>query len=115
MKSTRRIIKLGCVALLLMLGALVLYSYQRLLVFERRFMPEIATLPTRHERRVSFHFIALWSATWIPHWTVTYHEQPLTDTEYIDPAITVDLFGRIVDVASKEVFSAVETYKREYQ
>ena len=66
-------------------------------------MPDITTLSKRHERRVSFHVIELWSATRLPHWTVTYHEQPVTDTEYIDPSLTVDVFGRIADAASKEV------------
>ena len=78
-------------------------------------MPEFATLSTRHERRVSFHVIELWGATWIPHWTVTYYEQPVTDLEYIDPSLTVDLFGRIADAASKEVYGPVETYKRQHQ
>lgn len=115
MKSKRKIFGLCCVAFLVAFGALSLVSYRRLLAFENRFMPEFATLPTHHERRVSFHVIELWAATWIPHWTVTYHEQPVRDTEYIDPSLTVDLFGRIVDSASKEVNWAVETYKQQRQ
>lgn len=77
-------------------------------------MPDLATLRTHHERRVYFRVIETGSVTKLPHWIVTYHEQPVTDTEYIDPSITVDLFGRIADAASKDVSWAVERYKQEH-
>jgi hypothetical protein len=78
-------------------------------------MPELAALATHHERRVSFRLCERRSATHLPHWTVTYHEQPVTDTGYTDPSLTVDFFGRIADAVSKEVFLAVESYKRSPQ
>jgi hypothetical protein len=112
-KAKLRPIGLICIVLFLAFGALAFFSYRRLLAFENRFMPNLATLPTHHERRVSFRVVDLGSATRLPHWTVAYHEQPVTDTERIDPSITVDLFGRIADAASKDVSSAVESYQQE--
>jgi len=114
-KSKLTIIGLFCVTLVVALAALSYYSYRRLLEFEHMFMPEFTTLSTNHERRVLFHVFDLWEGTLLPHWTVTYHEEPVTDTEYIDPSITVDLFGRILDGSSKEVSWAVETYKGQNQ
>jgi hypothetical protein len=102
-------IVLICIVLVLAFGALAFFSYRRLLAFEHRFMPHLTTLPTHHERRVSFRV----SVTRLPHWIVAYHEQPVTDTEYIAPSITVDLFGRIADAASKDVYWAVERYMQE--
>lgn len=112
MNTKLRLIGLICAGLVLAFGVLAFFSYRRLLAFEHRFMPDLTTLPTHHERRVSFRVIELGSVTRLPHWRVTYHEQPVTDTEYIDPSITVDLFGRIADAASRDVYWAVERYNQ---
>ncbi|MEO7932827.1 MAG: hypothetical protein ABIT76_06690 [Chthoniobacterales bacterium] len=65
-------------------------------------MPNITMLSTRHVREVSFDVFA---------WTVTYREKPVTDTAYTDPSLTIDLFGRIADSASKGVADAIGTYE----
>lgn len=75
--------------------ALHVYSYVCLLEYEKRFMPEFSTLSTPHVRRVSAHFAS---------WTVAYYEDPVTDLRYVDPSITVNIFGRISDASSKEVY-----------
>lgn len=115
MKAKLRLIGFICAGLVLAFGALVFFSYRRLLAFEHKFMPDLTSLPTHHERRVCFRLIEMGGVTQLPHWTVTYHEQPVTDTNYVDPSLTIDLCGRITDAASKEVYWAVERYKQEHQ
>jgi hypothetical protein len=105
--SKKALFRISGLAALVVLIALVLYSHARLLDAERRFMPPMSSLATHHEREVSFRLFAPWG----PHWRVVYRESPVTDTEYIDPALSVDLFGRVADTESKEVWSAVAEAK----
>jgi len=76
-----------------------------MLAFEHQIMPDITMLSTRHVREVSFHVVG---------WTVTYREKPVIDTAYIDPSLTIDLFGRIADAASKRVVDAIGTYELQH-
>lgn len=115
LKSKPKIIGLSLATLLLAFGAVTFYSYRRLLVFERLFMPSLPSLPAHYERSVSFMIYEHPSATWLPHWTVTYQKQPMVDTDPINPFLTVDLCGRIASAGPKEVSKSVETYQQQHQ
>jgi hypothetical protein len=115
MISKRRIAGYICGALVIAFAALSFYSYRCLLAIERRFISQLGVVSTHDDRRVSFHLFEPWSGTCLPHWTVTYHEEPVTDINYIDPSLTVDLFGGIANTTSKELFWAVEFDKLQHQ
>ena len=76
-------------------------------------MPEFVKLPTRHVREETFSLSG--PLFLLPNWTLTYREEPLTDLKYIDPSITIDIFGRIANHTSKEVSDLMSTYELRHQ
>src|SRR3712207_670915 len=103
---TKKVVGVFCLGALVCCAALLGYSHSGLLAAERQFMPSLSSLATPHQREVTFRLLGS-SGAFRPHWRVVYREVAVTDTEYIDPAISVDLLGRIADTESKEVWSAV--------
>ena len=95
--------------LALVAGFFTVYSYRRLLTFERQHMPDIATMSPPSTRSVRFNFCDPWTC-YLPHWTVSYPERQVTDLRYVTPSITVDIFGRLADASSKDVRISLGIY-----
>lgn len=91
-------------------GLSVWYSYRELLALEKKCMPQFAEFEPHHfERQVSFHFFGgPWHLKFVPGWTVEYCPPFFHNADGINPSLTVDLFGRVVDASSRDVIEAVE-------
>ncbi len=99
----RRILLPLALVIVVVVVALAFYSRSAALRMEKKWMPDIASLATPHERKMNFILWDKWEGVRQPHWKITYHEEPVTDLRYVDPSITVDLFGNLIDTTSKSL------------
>jgi hypothetical protein len=81
----------GCFAF----GSLLLFSYSRVLEFEKQYLPPFETMRAKHQRDLSFNLASI--GWWQPHWVLVYREHPITDLRDVDPGIVVSLFGQLLN------------------
>jgi hypothetical protein len=88
-----------------MAGALSVFSYRRALRIEADAVKPSLSPSLRYERVIRFHVYDPWTSL-VPHWTIEYFEKP-TIIDYESPSVSIDLFGRVVDGRSKEVWAGL--------